>query len=315
MITNFSTSNPRIDEIETSVRAYFATSPNGIVGAKVGMFIRTSFPNYDYKTQFGSLSAFISQGLAKVFERDGNSGTDFKYRLLSDQTTLAFKPNPQDSDGETFDATDLWYAFASVGGSDRIGFSAEKKQINVFAEDVKIPTEKFQIVTSVSSHELDDIRLKFINATNEGSSSEPALATATLEPYYLWRKKLGQLPGQSVAKWESHRRNGVIAIFKSRLQKLGADYEAIDRLTNVLIRDQHSAFLKRRQQFNSTYTSENSVSGGSTASANTVMFRNSDIYSVLSQMSEQELDEIRIPWRAFRLAQEALAKNTRTRPL
>lgn len=135
------------DNLKEVVIGFMAGSRE-ILGSRLGFFLKRTFPQWDFKTEFGTLRALVDAQLSDLLEHVGKQGGNdiYRNRMFQDEANTPSKDERELSGADK----DLWALFSNPS---RTG--------SIFVRDNKLFTK--HTITSVATGELELQRI----STNE----------------------------------------------------------------------------------------------------------------------------------------------------
>jgi len=222
------------DNLKEVVIGFLAGSRE-ILGSRLGFFLKRTFPQWDFKTEFGTLRALVDAQLSDLLEHIGKQGGNdiYRNRLFQDDANTPSKDERELSGADR----DLWVLFSNPSRTGSI-FVRDNKlftrhtRTSIATGELELPrittdeyTELLPKAWRLCTEEIpDDIR-SHIDAM---IADNPSQWAATLN----FLRKTGCFA--VTRKLEEQRINYIIEQFRLRLLSLGLPTETVQILVEQL---------------------------------------------------------------------------------
>lgn len=222
------------DNLKEVVIGFLAGSRE-ILGSRLGFFIKRTYPQWDFKTEFGTLRALVDAQLADLLEHVGKQGGNdiYRNRLFQDEANTPSKDERELSGADR----DLWALFSNPTRTGSIFVRANKlftrhAITSIATGELELPrisndeyTELLPKAWRLCTEEIpDDIRSHIDVMIAENPSQWSAVLN--------FLRKTGHFA--VTRRLEELRINYIIEQFRLRLQNLGLPAETVQAFVEQL---------------------------------------------------------------------------------
>ena len=231
----------------------------------------------------GALSQFITLYLSDSLIPNGRSGSDIRYKVITDGSCKSKKPECTNSA--------LWKTFASPSGDFQLVLDIETNTLKVIQGELSNESGEYYRIDRVSKEELDEIRDLFLDELDElgGVKRELAETLRKIKDYPEWARVIRENSNKYFLRWSKFRRESIKELFRTRLSDFVSDSVIVDKLVIEL--------EKSQKKLNSLKTEKgkSSISSLDASKFNEKRFR-SVLSGLIKELPLDDLSEIKLPY-------------------
>jgi len=228
------------EEINSALRTYFREKSGRVLGAQLGAFLKSRFPEFDYRAQHRNLKAFldvVTEGKVHVI---GKHGPDDILELAPaavglPETPLHVSTSPIEESA--------WKLFINPNMSGNLKFDVDKKKLFVSDRVSDIPNcVGIERITDEEQRAMMRAFTEMYSAREEATAMRQALET---DDGQYWQRFFTAVQRAGLTKrWLNFRRETLVALLRQRLLSAGVEEGKIPSTAGLHKRDPFSERLQ-----------------------------------------------------------------------
>lgn len=221
------------DQIAALKDALLRYPERHIQGAKLNQYIQNVLPDLNVRDAVGipvgpgALKKFVLTYLSDTLRHVDYNGGDVVYEIQghSGQDSKPADPN-------------LWKTFVSPSSAEDVVVTEDGSSLARRRPDALQPEDR--VVSSVTIAEHNELRERFVEALDPELESRVREAASDVEDYGEWLARIRQVNKSLAKRWGAYRRQGLMGLFKSRLEALDLEPQVVASLEKRLADSQNA---------------------------------------------------------------------------